>query len=83
MSVSVVFHKNLECASRLFHERFQKDPNVSSLCFKGVLGYFCQQGFLLGTEVMVATHPNSIGLKHPKNTLGTPVTYSRITSKHY
>ena len=40
MSVSVVYHKNLECASRSFHERFQKDPNVSSLCFKGVLGGF-------------------------------------------
>ena len=40
MSALWVFHKNLECASRSFHECFQKDSNVSALCFKGDLGYF-------------------------------------------
>ena len=33
-------------------------------------------------QVKAATNVNSIGQKHPKNTLGTPITYSRITLKY-
>ena len=83
MVVLRVFYKYFEGASRSFHECFQKESNVSVLCFKGVLGcFFIKKGFRLCTEVMTATHANSIQQKHPKNTLGTPVKYSRIISKH-
>ena len=77
------FHKYFECASRSFYGCFQKDSNVCASCFKGVLGCFCiKKRFTLHTEAMAATHANSNGKKGPKNTPGTPVTYSRITLKH-
>ena len=76
MGVLRVFHEYFEGASRSFHDCFQKDSNISVLCFTMFLSkriYFC---------VMAATHEISIEQKHPKNTLGTPVTYSRIIGKH-
>ena len=83
MGVLRVFHEYFEGASRSFHECFQKDSNISVLCFKGVLRcFYKKKGLLLCIEVMAATHEISIGQKYPKNTLGTPVTYSRIIFKH-
>ena len=44
--------------------------------------FFVKKRFTLHKEAMAATHANSNEKKDPKNTPGTPVTYSRITLKH-
>ena len=43
MGVLKVYHKFFKGASRSINECFQKDSNVSALCFKGVLGCFYQK----------------------------------------
>ena len=79
-----VFHKYLECASRSLYECFQKDSNVYTSCFKGVLRcFFVKKWFTLHTEAIATAHASLIGQKNIKNIPGTPVTYSRITLKHY
>ena len=40
MGVLMVYHYFFKGASRSINECFQKDSNVSALCFKGVLGCF-------------------------------------------
>ena len=45
MVVLMVFHKFFKGASRSINECFQKDSNVSALCFKGVLGCFYPKRF--------------------------------------
>ena len=84
MGVLSVFHKSFEGAIMSFHECLQKDLNISVLCFKGVLGCFCKKKeLILCKEARAAINANSIGQKHPKTTLGTPIIYSRITLKYY
>ena len=52
MGVLKVYHKFFKGASRSINECFQKDSNVSALCFKGVLGCFYQKkGFLVQTQM--------------------------------
>ena len=67
-----------------FYKFLQKESNVCTSCFKGVLGcfFFVKKRFNLHTEAMAATYANSNGKKDPKNAPGTPVTYSRFTLKH-
>ena len=78
-----VFHKLPKGASMSLEECSQKDSNVFVLCFKGVLGCFLsKEGLFLCTEVKACTDAKSIGQKHPKNTLDTPIIYSRITLKY-
>ena len=77
MGVLRVFHKYFKGASRLFHECLQKDLKVSVLCFKGVLGCFLSKkgdfSVQKSCQLLMQTQ------KHPKDSLATPVTYSRIT----
>ena len=41
LGVLVVFYKYFEGASMSFHECSQKDSDISALCLKGVIGFFC------------------------------------------
>ena len=63
---------------KVFHKYFE---NNSVLCFQGVTWFFVKKGLLLCTDVISVTHANLIGEKGPRNTLGTFITYPRITLK--
>ena len=68
----------LQGISRVFLEGFKCICVVLQGSFRM---FFVKKGILLCTEVISVTHANSIGKKEPKNTLGTSITYPRITLK--
>ena len=76
MGVLRIFHKYFEGASRCF----QKDSNISALCFKCVLGCFCQKSF---TFCVHMSFQLPMQTQSDRNTLSTRLTQpSRTQESH-